>query len=284
MNIDRHLLQSLRSCLDMNQSTFRKYVNDVTKTKHGDIMFQDNNADILAVAHLDTVMHNPKYKVHKSDPANIQIANCPQLDDRLGAWVLLHLIPHMFPTLRYDILLTDSEEIGESTAQYFKTNKQYNWMFEFDRNGVDCVTYNYNSRDWQTQMSTIAPVGRGSFSDISYLEHLGCCGVNLGVGYYGQHSNECFANLAETVFMALSFGDWALDNQHVQYDHIAQPKSRYSGELFGEPAHKHYLPTLSQVCQICSADTDQDMICYGCQQNAIDSYHSNQSLYLQGWA
>jgi len=291
MNISNSLLQSLRSCLDMNQSTFRKYVNDVTKTKHGDMMFQDNGADVLAVAHLDTVIHNPKYKVDKSDPANVVISKCPQLDDRLGAWVILHLIPHMFPHLNYDILLTDSEEIGESTAQYFETTKQYNWMFEFDRNGVDSVTYGYSSPAWDAEVSKISQVGRGSFSDISYLDHLGCRGMNVGVGYYGQHTNDCFANICETVYMAMKFGDWATENMDnaFPFEYPTLPKF---GSSLGWPDsdYRNYpisTPVFEQVCQICHASTDQDVICYGCQKNALDSYHSDraidQQFYNDAW-
>lgn len=286
MNISNSLLQSLRSCLDMNQSTFRKYVTDVTKTKHGDMMFQDNGADILAVAHLDTVMHNPKYKVDKSDPANVVITQCPQLDDRLGAWVILHLIPHMFPQLRYDILLTDSEEIGESTAQYFETKKQYNWMFEFDRNGVDSVTYGYSSPEWDAEVGKISTVGRGSFSDISYLDHLGCRGMNVGVGYYDQHTNNCFANICETVYMALKFGDWALQNQdkHYAFEYPTLPKL---GQGWPESDYRHYpltTPVFEQVCQICHAATDQDVICYGCQKDALDNYHTNAAYHKNVWS
>ncbi len=276
MIIERSLLQSLRSCLDMNQDTFRKYVESVVATKHGDMMFQDNDADILAVAHLDTVDFNPNYKVDKSDPSNIVITKCPQLDDRLGAWVILHLIPHMFPELRYDILLTDSEEIGQSTAQYFETKKQYNWMFEFDRNGVDSVTYGYSNPEWDAQMSKISKVGQGSFSDISYLDHIGCRGVNVGVGYYDQHTSNCFANIAETVYMAQKFGDWALDNAETAYpfeyptiqtaDTYGWPENSYQGYPVGNT------PVFQQVCQICHACTDQDVICYKCQKDALDAH------------
>lgn len=292
MNIEKSLLQSLRSCLDMNQDTFRKYVNSVVATKHGDMMFQDNNADILAVAHLDTVDFNPKYKVDKSDPANVVIKNCPQLDDRLGAWVILHLLPHMFPQLRYDILLTDSEEIGESTAQYFETEKQYNWMFEFDRNGVDSVTYGYGNPEWDAEMSQISQVGRGSFSDISYLDHLGCRGVNVGVGYYNQHTSFCHANIAETVYMAMKFGDWALKNanKHFSFEYPTLPTlDSRSASMQGWPDsdYRHYpltTPVFSQVCQICHASTDQDVICYSCQKDALDNHHHQGNYCKTVWA
>ena len=83
---------------------------DVKHTEHGPLIYQDNGADILAVAHLDYVKFNPSPKYRKN-----KILKTPQLDDRLGAHVILNVLPNL--GVKTDILLCDSEEIGQSTCQ-----------------------------------------------------------------------------------------------------------------------------------------------------------------------
>ena len=54
----------------------------------GHLYFRDNNASVLAVGHLDYLMCAKPTKHN-------DIVRCPQLDDRLGVWVLLNLLPNM---------------------------------------------------------------------------------------------------------------------------------------------------------------------------------------------
>jgi hypothetical protein len=172
------------------------FLGNTRFTQHGPMIHIDRGSKILAVAHLDWVLwDHPTYYN--------QYVCCPQLDDRLGAWVILDLLPSW--GLEYDVLLCDSEEVGNSTAQYFKTEKEYNWMFEFDRSGTETVMYQYEQprytkilRDFQFD------VGIGSFSDIAYLDELGCAGFNFGTGYYHEHTYRCFADLTDTIGMARS--------------------------------------------------------------------------------
>src|SRR5688572_4953131 len=155
-------------------------------------IYQNNNSRILGVAHLDTVLsmnHFYRLKVNQD-----QIVLNAQLDDRLGAYTLLHLLPSM--GLKYDLLLTEGEEMGLSTAAHFKTDKQYNWMFSFDRKGTDVVMYQYESKPLTAALeSSKFKIGIGSFSDIAFLDHLGCKGFNVGTGYHGEHSTMCYANM-----------------------------------------------------------------------------------------
>ena len=161
-----------------------------TTTPHGPMVYQDNGADILAVAHLDHVLK--QLPLFSGD--TIQ---CGQLDDRLGVWGLLHGL-RKYTDTKYDILLCDSEEIGQSTAQYFTSAKQYNWGFELDRAGTDCVLYDYAGGALERRLRNSGwTIGNGAFSDISYLTNAGCDFVNFGIGYHAQHTTECFANMSD---------------------------------------------------------------------------------------
>jgi hypothetical protein len=159
---------------------------------------------VLAVAHLDTVLREDS-QISKTLTGNYEVWS-PQLDDRLGAWVLLDVLPQFGLAGEYDILLTDLEEVGQSTAEHFKTNKKYNWIFEFDRQGTDVVMYEYDTPKHRELLTDAGfEVGIGSFTDICYLEHLGCAGFNFGVGYHGQHSKNCYAKLRDTLGMVAKF-------------------------------------------------------------------------------
>ena len=106
----------------------------------------------------------------------------PVVDDRLGCALALGC------TAWADILFTDCEEIGQSTAGYFQAPRAYNWIIGFDRRGTDVVTYDYKDKDWLSALGGEFTVGHGSFSDIGYLENLATACVNMGVGYYNEHT------------------------------------------------------------------------------------------------
>ena len=214
-------------------------LGDTEYTKHGPLTYIDRGGDVLAVAHLDSVDYcefnvSPRMK---RQYGNVRIENCPQLDDRLGAWMVLDVLPRA--GIKCDVLLTDSEEIGDSTAQFFKPPKQYNWMMQFDRAGSDMVMYDYHDSDLDTLMRSYEyTVSRGAYTDICYLQHLKCKGFNFGVGYHSQHSEGCFANLSETFdsFRKVqSFYDDHMD-KHFHHTKVVRPKpalftGRYKGNV-----------------------------------------------------
>jgi hypothetical protein len=159
-------------------------------TEDGMYVFIDNGANILAVAHLDTVQDIRHFDVKEGDLGKV-IKNA-QLDDRLGAYIILKLLPKL--GVNADILLTEGEEVGNSTAQHFLTQKKYNWIFQFDRQGIDTVMYQYEDPETKKLMEKYKfMVGRGSVSDISYLERLGVKAFNFGTGYYDNHSVDAYA-------------------------------------------------------------------------------------------
>ncbi len=167
--------------------------------------YQDNGSDILAVAHLDTVQTDRTCQV--LDTAAGPLAVSGALDDRLGAYVILELLPTLGITC--DILLTTDEEMGQSTAREFSQDfdgKDYNWIIQFDRAGTDVVMYQYETSEYVKMVEDAgARVGMGSYSDISELDDLGCAAFNWGVGYQDYHSPRSHAWLNDTFKMVARF-------------------------------------------------------------------------------
>jgi hypothetical protein len=153
---------NLRNCLTLPIS--HKW-GDRVKTPRGPYYFRDNGASVLGVAHLDTVLNAKPMREGKYVIA-------PQLDDRLGVWILLDLLPSLGVNL--DILLTTGEESGNTTAYYFDSIRPYNWIVEFDRAGSDVVMYQYDCDEYADLLGSYGfRVGFGSFSDICAMDHLG---------------------------------------------------------------------------------------------------------------
>lgn len=154
----------------------------------GHLLYKDNGSKILAVAHIDH--HDNDYeRAFMIDDNTIEDI---RLDDRLGVYTLFKYENKY----NWDILLTDFEEPGNSTAQFFgeriATPKNYNWMVEFDRRGDTIVLYKYDNEVTKSVIEKIGGnYGKGSRSDISYLDYLGVCGFNFGVGYYNEHNDDC---------------------------------------------------------------------------------------------
>lgn len=174
------------------QSKYRDFKRFLPYNKDGDYYFRDNKANILAVAHLDTVGTGSHFEYVKL--SHKEIIFSPIHDDRLGAYLLLDYLPKI--GIKYDLLLTNNEEKGASTASEFKTNKQYNWIFSFDRMDNDVVMYEYETPQYKAMLKGAGfDVGFGSYSDICDLEHLRAVGFNFGVCYYEQHTIDSWANL-----------------------------------------------------------------------------------------
>ena len=104
----------------------------------------------------------------------------------------------VFPAmgLPVDLLLTTGEERGESSAAVFRTRKQYKWIFSFDRMGDDVVCYQYECSALTNLLRGAGfRIGVGTYSCISELEHLGCCGINFGCGMFDYHTDGAYCDL-----------------------------------------------------------------------------------------
>ena len=163
-------------------------------TPVGPYIFIDNGADILAVAHLDTVL-DPLMFIEYTG-----FVTSPVLDDRLGVHIILDVLPKL--DLKYDILLTTGEETCNSTAQYFTSPRQYKWMFEFDRHGTDVVLYQYENGETIDAVESVgAEIGLGTYTDLVDLDHLNCVGFNWGCAYELEHTYSCFVDLKDCKYM-----------------------------------------------------------------------------------
>ena len=193
------LTPTLTDVLTADRWWFAQFGESLIKdlpTRH--LIYQDNGADILAVGHIDTVDNHRSTQTEAGLEAHNKTMNLakyyqtgPQLDDRLGVWALLSVLPEF---MNYDILLTDNEEIGQSTAGSFEppNGKAYHWIFELDRRRDGCVLYQYGSKKWNKELTRAGfRIARGSFSEIGYLDHLGVQAVNVGVGYDHEHTLAC---------------------------------------------------------------------------------------------
>lgn len=161
--------------------------------------FKDNGAKVLAVAHCDTVRHDEHFEIVKLSKETILFS--AQLDDRLGVYTILDLLPRL--GIEVDILLTENEEIGKSTAKDFTTKKQYNWIVEFDRRGETAVTYQFD--EFIKAVSRYFKFDIGTYSDIAELDFLGCSAVNIGVGYHDEHTGRCHLDIAQYVRQMMRF-------------------------------------------------------------------------------
>ena len=129
--------------------------------------------------------------------------------------------------LTFDWLLTTGEESGLSTAAFFDAPKEYRWIIEFDRGGTDVVMYHYEDPECVHRVRACgAKVGRGSFSDISYLDHLGVKAFNWGVGYRDYHGPRAHAYLEDTFEMVDKFLTFHAAFGDVTMPHDGEPSMR----------------------------------------------------------
>jgi hypothetical protein len=191
--------------------------------------FRDNGSKVLSVAHLDTVVRPDRRAPHFSNTERGPRVVSGALDDRLGAYVILDLLPQLGVTC--DQLLTTGEEDGASTAADFKPGKDYDWVIEFDRGGTDVVMYQYDDHACRKAVQASgAPVGTGSFSDIAYLEHLGVKCFNWGAGYDGNyHSENGYAYLNDTFGMTAKYLRFHEQNAGKAMPHAEEEPAYYGG-------------------------------------------------------
>jgi hypothetical protein len=194
--------------------------------------FKDNGSDILAVAHLDTVVDPIDRAAFITDSADGPVVLSGGLDDRLGAYIILELLPKL--GLKFDWLLTLGEETGQSTAEFFApgpdgpVDREYKWMIEFDRGGTDVVMYEFETAYIARLVRNCgARVGKGSFSDIAYLEHLGRKGFNWGVGYEDYHGPRGHAFLDDTLSMVTKFLRFHATNKNTTLPHKKRPAGKH---------------------------------------------------------
>lgn len=263
---------SLQTCL-LADSDALSTLGDTVETKHGPLTHIDNGGNILAVVHRDYVCWNDKPIINDRS-----VRKCPQLDDRLGLYAILNELPRKLKEIdspvQYDVLITDSEEMGESTAQYFKPDEfglsdRYNWIFQFDRAGSDAVMYEYHTEENAERLEQFGyKIGHGSFTDICSLTHLGVAGWNLGTGYHKQHSHECYADLPQLSKSIERFAHFANEFHTTRIEHSQKADyTDWEGDLI-ESIYCSERGICFPVCAECNASlTYDDFTCPICNMD-----------------
>lgn len=275
--------EMLKRICEMPQSEFGEYADKfdlgVSYGWRGAInedfyYYKDNGSPVLFVAHLDHVQDDGTCTITTTNGELIALSGA--LDDRLGAYVGLELLPKLGITV--DILLTTNEERGASTARDFVTDKSYNWMIEFDRGGTDVVMYQYETMEYRALVrESGAQVGNGSYSDIADLEDLGCAGFNWGVGYYDYHSKRSHAWLEDTFRMVAKFLKFYASNAATYLPHDRSAKrfsfyGSYTGTSYGGYAASRVGDSVVEdedlteedKCPRCDSDLDSWRCCNAC--------------------
>jgi hypothetical protein len=215
--------KQLKNVLRKPMDWFERF-GDVTVRGNRRHIYIDRGSKILGVAHLDTVQRYNGYAITADK------LWCSTVDNRMGAYMVLYGLHNM--GIECDVLLTDMEEIGQSTAEDFAPPKQYNWMFSFDRGGDDVVMYDYYEQgmaDILKQKYKFSSVSRGSYSDIAYLYHAGCRGFNFGCGMYNYHSQSAYVALSELAGNSAKFSQFYQDYKdiHLTFDRTRDKPKRY---------------------------------------------------------
>lgn len=219
-------------------------------------IYINNGAPILVVAHLDSrITKHFHFNVYRRD--GLTICKTPTLDDRLGVYIALYALPKILGDGYADILLTDHEEISQSTAEFFAKdwakgatpngdpiNKDINWIAEFDRartslsGGHDAVLYDFDDKATRDLLDEhgYKEFSRGSFTDICELEGLGVKAFNFGVGYHENHDTKAWACLEETEYAINMFAQFykamsatKLEHEKKVYSYSNHGKSWASG-------------------------------------------------------
>lgn len=249
-------------------------------------VFIDRNSDVLSVAHADTVIPAPhKFKVKRKK--DLWSVRSTSLDNRLGIYTILDYLPQL--GIECDVLICDDEEIGQSTARDFKTDKQYNWIVEFDRSGIDVVFYDYadwrGENEWTEAVEKFFPQrGLGSFSDISDLEHLGCKAVNIGNGNYMNHTPEALFSLDLYKMQLAHFKEFysIYKDRHFPHEPSSKPVKVYSSwELYRHGDTTRYL------CPKCSrsfleSDTMSTVEAISCPECGLFQRKDKFTIYSHG--
>lgn len=212
-------------------------------------LYVDRGANILAVAHMDTVADfdrgskrdriGRKVNVEKIGFDDYEITSI-KLDDRLGVFMIMDVLPYL--GLRYDILLTTDEEIGASTAKYFRTDKKYDWIFELDRRDFGtAVLYQYEEMEIvQALRACSYKIESGSFSDIAALDFLGCSGVNFGVGYIDEHSEACYTRTSWMNVVVNMFVEFYNVYKNKRFEYVRKPSYANKWQKFGGRYSSYY--------------------------------------------
>jgi hypothetical protein len=236
MKVDINRLKNL--CEKKEMELWGQFSKRKDYSDEGLYLFKYTGAKILAVAHMDVYSDKAGGKFSSDKVGEDIIVHSPWLDDRLGVFIVDHMLPNVLK-IKTDVLLTTNEECCMSTAKDFandmKECNQYNWIVEFDRAGEDVVLYHYDDVPELTEDLKQAnfDVAWGTYSDIGEMEDFGVGCFNVGVGYHRQHTVTCFASMQEMVNQLVKFQAFYEANKDKRYIYTAKPHGRW-WDFYGE--------------------------------------------------
>lgn len=186
-----------------------KKFNGKTLINKGNFILVRGQAQVMLVAHMDTVHEKPVRDICISADGNIIMS--PQGiggDDRCGVFALCKIF--RAAQIKPWLLFTCNEEIGGvGTKAFCLAHKQrqlpkeiddLKFIIELDRKGYrDAVFYNCANTDFETYITNKGfKFAQGSFSDISLIApELKIAAVNLSCGYHHAHTLHEYINRAE---------------------------------------------------------------------------------------
>lgn len=261
--MSRFSMKQLNACCSASEDRLFSLCNERPKPEYA---LHSRNARILGVAHCDW-MTGLKQQFAVATLKDETLIFSPQLDDRIGVYTLLYLLPSL--GVAVDTLLTTDEEIGRSTASEFTTDKQYNWMCEFDRRGTDVVSYQYH--DMKEHTKKFFTNGYGSFSDISCLDHLGVLGMNVGVAYSGEHTNRCFMVLEDYIDQIVRFVRFYREYKNIRLDYVKPPQTTFTSWDKRLPTH------------YAGEGLYGESLGYGNHDGSLEGWPRNENIGRDGW-
>lgn len=270
INIDYALLQ--KTCTMPIESFWE--LGKPKETANGTYTYINRGSNILSIAHLDTVYQRSHFHKLGLADGNVWVMS-PWLDNRLGTYILLHLLPTL--GIELDVLLTEGEEAGKSTAAYFTSRKKYKWMVSFDRASNDVVCYRYTDASFSKAIldAGYKSVSHGTRSDIDYLAHLGCRGLNIGNGLVQVESHGLFstANMNTCVSQVEKFVTFYDANKDTLWDYSSAPVVHTPSKPYAphQPKADNKLDasvTYKPECVQClrPVEKNTDWLCKRCQQ------------------
>lgn len=201
------LLDFLRLPLSTPEPVFERFANLPGAISSGEGLGRfvfvpgTRTTKVVLVAHADTVWdarYGRQAPAQNLQNKNGRIWNSSGglgADDRAGCAIVW-----LLKDLGHSILITDGEEQGQLGAKYLVNNCQdianainddHQFVVEFDRrNGRDFKCYNVATDDFRRYVQSVTGYtepDRHSRTDIVELCRR-VCGVNLSIGFYGEHS------------------------------------------------------------------------------------------------
>jgi hypothetical protein len=190
----------MKTLVGMSQEGLRRTMATYLENKYPkliqtkDYLYAEGDIPIALVAHLDTVFAKPAKDVFYDREQGVMWS--PQglgADDRAGIFAIIKILQSKY---RPTVILTTDEEKGclgsdKLVIDFPEAPSKLNYIIQLDRRGTnDCVFYDCDNDAFVKYVEQFGFIENfGSLSDISVIcPEWGMAGVNLSVGYEGEHS------------------------------------------------------------------------------------------------